>query len=277
MTDAWNHLELVRRRFTERSANWRDLYTHPQNANHLVLIDRKEIALALLKSCVKPPARLADVGCGAGVASVAAARLGYTVLGLDFSEAMIHLAREAAALEPPSVSQRLEFDVCAVDGDLARRGKLDAIIALGFLEYQKNERRTLLALNAALKPHGILVVSGPAEIRLSNLCGLARTSGGISLHRYGRRRFRQLLTDAGFELLRQRQHGFADFRFLTGLPSKRRIEFRLHRTFTAISRFMPLDRLGNDIVVLARKKRSFQRMDASRVVEERIEVREELR
>ena len=44
-----------------------------------------------------PPARVADIGCGTGFASVLLAEMGYTVTGLDQSENMLREARQKAA------------------------------------------------------------------------------------------------------------------------------------------------------------------------------------
>ena len=43
-----------------------------------------------------PPALALDVGCGAGVYSVALARAGYTVTGIDFAEPALEMARTRA-------------------------------------------------------------------------------------------------------------------------------------------------------------------------------------
>ncbi|HEY5685217.1 MAG TPA: class I SAM-dependent methyltransferase [Acidimicrobiia bacterium] len=45
----------------------------------------------------EPPARVATLGCGIGRESIALARLGFDVTGVDFSPAAIGRAREAAA------------------------------------------------------------------------------------------------------------------------------------------------------------------------------------
>ena len=51
----------------------------------------------LLAHLPPPPARVADLGCGTGTLSVLLAEAGYVVDGVDFSPAMVELARTKAA------------------------------------------------------------------------------------------------------------------------------------------------------------------------------------
>jgi SAM-dependent methyltransferase len=50
----------------------------------------------LLSHLPKPPARIADLGCGTGTLSVLLAEAGYQVDGLDFSPRMVELAERKA-------------------------------------------------------------------------------------------------------------------------------------------------------------------------------------
>jgi SAM-dependent methyltransferase len=77
--------------------------------------------LALLRAHLPPPARILDVGCGAGLPVTAAlARMG-TVIGVDISEAQIALARanvpEARFIHGDIMSQT--FDAASFDAIVA--------------------------------------------------------------------------------------------------------------------------------------------------------------
>jgi cyclopropane fatty-acyl-phospholipid synthase-like methyltransferase len=74
-----------------------------------------------------------DVGCGSGRYSLALAREGAVrVIGLDFSQSMIKLGREAASRM--GLADRCRFEVCeflehGVDGSF------DLVLAMGYFDY----------------------------------------------------------------------------------------------------------------------------------------------
>jgi SAM-dependent methyltransferase len=76
---------------------------------------------------IRPGARVLDVGCGVGRHSVELARRGYLVVGIDLSDDMIELARDAA--EAAGVAEHARF----IQGDAASTsadGTFDAAICL---------------------------------------------------------------------------------------------------------------------------------------------------
>jgi ubiquinone/menaquinone biosynthesis C-methylase UbiE len=88
---------------------------------------------------------LFDAGCGGGRYAIPAAKAGASeVLGIDFSESMLALAREKAASE--GVGRVCRFEV----GDLltypAAAKSFDYAIAIGFFDYQKDPHAALAAL-----------------------------------------------------------------------------------------------------------------------------------
>jgi hypothetical protein len=159
--------------------------------------------------------------------------------------------------------------------DVTRAGLSPAsfggVVALGFLEYQDDELLALGQLNELLAPGGILVVSGPTERRIANYLGLAgpvrewllrlgvaEARVGpvrIGLHRYGVGRFRALLEASGFELIECRGHGFVEFEGI-GRRLSYGGELALHRIFSSLARVLPIHRFGNDMVAVARKRRT---------------------
>lgn len=93
---------------------------------------------------------LLDAGCGGGRYAIPAAKAGASeVLGVDFSEAMLELARRKAAAEGVS-------DVCRfVSGDLLtyplpEKG-FDYSIAIGLFDYQRDPDAVLRALARATR------------------------------------------------------------------------------------------------------------------------------
>jgi SAM-dependent methyltransferase len=107
---------------------------------------------------LEPGQRVLDVGCGPGRHSLALARRGLVVVGVDLSPDFIALAREAATVE--GLSARFEEqDVRA----LAYDGEFDAVICLcqgGFgLLGGHDEADVFARIVAAVRPGGGLALS----------------------------------------------------------------------------------------------------------------------
>src|SRR5215813_3435591 len=115
---------------------------------------RKEMRIRFEKTfeALEPIAgrSLLDAGCGGGRYAIPAARAGAThVLGLDFSEPMLDLARRKAAAE--GVERVCDF----VNGDLLTHPipekSFDYAIAIGFFDYQGDPLAALRALVRAAR------------------------------------------------------------------------------------------------------------------------------
>ncbi|MDQ1533025.1 MAG: hypothetical protein QOF28_786 [Actinomycetota bacterium] len=118
----------------------------------------QEVAFLVERLGLHAGSRVLDVGCGPGRHSLALARRGIDVVGVDHSDAFIELARNAAADEKLSVEFRQQ-DV----RDLDEHDAFDAVICLcqgGFGLLGGREDEGLLArFAAALRPGGRLALS----------------------------------------------------------------------------------------------------------------------
>jgi len=107
---------------------------------------------------LEPGMRVLDVGCGPGRHSLALARRGVDVVGVDHSPEFVRLARDAAAAEGLSAAFE-ELDV----RDLHRPGEFDAAICLcqgGFgLLGGRDEPAVFGRIAGTLRPGGRLAVS----------------------------------------------------------------------------------------------------------------------
>jgi len=115
--------------------------------------------------------RLVDVGCGGGDLCFRAAELGFDTLGVDIAEGMIAEARRRAEELAPAVRARIEFrvaDVLALGDD--GKGPLDAVTALGLVEYLADDAKFFAWAARRLRPGGVLVVS--CRNRLFNMASL---------------------------------------------------------------------------------------------------------
>lgn len=102
---------------------------------------------------VRARGRLLDVGCGAGLAAEAFARLGYDVLGIDAAPEPIGAAvAHAAGLD-------IAYRVATAD-DLAAEGlRFPVITALEVIEHVADPAQFLRLLASLLEPGGLLFLS----------------------------------------------------------------------------------------------------------------------
>jgi S-adenosylmethionine-dependent methyltransferase len=113
--------------------------------------------------------RVLDAGCGQGTQAIALARLGHRVVGLDVSDALLESARDATALEPTMVRQRLDF----VKGDLLALGdhNYDLACCHGVAMYLPSLEATVRALVRACRPGGLV------SLLTRNRYGIAMRAG----------------------------------------------------------------------------------------------------
>lgn len=263
------HMELVAGYFDNHSQYWSDAYLKPQGINDFVLIERKNIAVDFLCSRLQPPASVLDAGCGAGLATLALAQKGFHVHAVDISEKILDVCQQNLIKGGIPAGSYTISRADILEAGFST-GSFDGIVALGFLQYQPDELDALAVLKSLLKPGGLLVLSGPVRIKVSNYFGLANVYDSvkglfkkskltrdvavlhqISAHYYGAGRFNRLLNAAGFQLLDCTGHGFVNFAIISDWTS--RGQHFLHRFFTRLSNFLPIGRFGNDMVVVARK------------------------
>lgn len=106
---------------------------------------------------VVSPARILDVGCGAGLHAIELARLGHHVTGLDRTKALLAAARERAAAAGVAVDFR-EGDM----RDFALDAPVDAVLSLyvsfGYFETREEDLAAARAMLRALSPGGRAVL-----------------------------------------------------------------------------------------------------------------------
>lgn len=111
------------------------------------------------------PGRLLDVGCGAGLASEAMAKLGHDVLGIDAAAEAIEAGRAHAALSKLDVTYR----VASTETLLAEAERFPAITALEVIEHVSDPQDFVRMLADLLLPGGVLVLSTLNRTRRSYL------------------------------------------------------------------------------------------------------------
>lgn len=126
--------------------------------NAFTMGTEQEVDFLVDALALEPGMRVLDVGCGPGRHSLALARRGCDVVGIDHSAEFVRLAREAATADGlPAVFE--ELDVRELD----RPGEFDATLCLcqgGFgLLGGRDETDVFGRMAATLRPGGALAVS----------------------------------------------------------------------------------------------------------------------
>ena len=107
-----------------------------------------------------PPARIVDVGGGAGQQSIRLVRRGYEVTILDPSSEMLDEARRRLELEGEDVRRRMRL----VEGtgeqahEVLGRETFDVVLCHGVLMYLEDARPMIRALSSLARPCGIVSV-----------------------------------------------------------------------------------------------------------------------
>ncbi len=111
---------------------------------------------ARVRAAFGGPARLLDVGCGAGLASEALARLGHDVLGVDAGAEVIEAARVHAER---LANVKLAYRVATAEALLAGGERFGAITALEVIEHVADQPAFVADLAGLLGSGGVLVLS----------------------------------------------------------------------------------------------------------------------
>jgi 2-polyprenyl-6-hydroxyphenyl methylase/3-demethylubiquinone-9 3-methyltransferase len=101
------------------------------------------------------PLRLLDVGCGAGIAAEALARLGFDVLGVDAAAGPV----AAAVAHAAGQGLRLAYRVGVAEDLLAEGLRFPVVTALEVVEHVPDPAAFLRVLAELVAPGGLLVMS----------------------------------------------------------------------------------------------------------------------
>lgn len=189
----------VERYFSARAVEFDRLYALPPFERALNRVFRRAVyqrfALTLEHAGDLTGKRVLDVGCGSGRLSVAMAQRGAAaVVGVDFAEDMLNLARKYA--NEAGVAERCRF--VAADFSLYEDPMpFDVTIAIGFFDYVPSPA-PLLA-RARKLTQGRLLASFPSPQPLrTQLRRWRYAKRGVALRFYERAEVDRLAREAGF-------------------------------------------------------------------------------
>ena len=145
-------------RFDALAAEWWDLSgpmqaLHAMNPLRVGWIDHR--IRARVQAQRGGPVRLLDIGCGAGLAAEALARLGYDVLGLDAAADTVAAAAAHAAGQGLPIAYR----VGAAEDLVAEQARFPIVTALEVIEHVTDPAAFLRLLSQLVEPGGLLFIS----------------------------------------------------------------------------------------------------------------------
>ncbi len=155
---------------------------------------KNSIYLEKLADLLKPGATILDIGCGSGLpVDRFLVRKGYEVIGIDLSEKQIELARQNV----PEASYQVKDMVDLRHGEY----QVDAVVSFyAIFHTPREQHRELFArIHSFLSEHGLVLVTmgaGEWEDTEDDFHGTP-----MFWSHYGPEKNRQIVEDAGFEVL----------------------------------------------------------------------------
>ncbi len=150
--------------FGQSASYWRDVYAR-EGVQGLIYRQRMQAALRWVDDLRLPPgARVLEVGCGAGLATLELARRGFAVTSTDSSADMVAVASERAAAA--GLGGSVDLTVADVHALPFASGTFSLVFALGVLPWLHSPQRGLEELARVLLPGGHAVITADNRLRL---------------------------------------------------------------------------------------------------------------
>jgi ubiquinone/menaquinone biosynthesis C-methylase UbiE len=221
--------------FEVESPRWETIY----EANDVVaVIHQRRLAIALSwVDAMRLPVetQVLELGCGAGLASVALAERGFYVHATDVVDAMMELAHER--VQRAGLADRVRIERADAHELPFADGSFDLVMALGVLPWLHSPARAAQEMARVLRPGGFLIATIGNRLRLPWLLdplyapALTGLRGAVkrTLRRLGKpwrsplephthpldvKQWGALLSDAGFHVVRATTFGFGPFTLL---------------------------------------------------------------
>ena len=271
-----NQQHEVNEYFESSSDYWKDIYCEDELLPRIYQ-DRHNTTLAWIrKLALRKDARILEVGCGAGLTSVALAKDGYTVDAMDSTMTMLQMTGRSARCE--GVEDRIRLHLADVHALPFESRTFDLVIAIGVIPWLHSERTAVEEMQRVLKRRGYLLVTADNDGRLIRILDPASSPmfapvrriakrvlqrfgwwsppSGFQAKRHDRNDVHRLMNRSGFQELQSCTVGFGPFTFLgrslfadsTGIGLHQRLQ-----TFASRNGWSPLRWTGSHYLVLATK------------------------
>jgi ubiquinone/menaquinone biosynthesis C-methylase UbiE len=218
--------------FDQESGFWKEIYAK-EDVYAVLHQHRQALALSWIDSLDLPKgSSVLEVGCGAGLMSVALAQRGFRVEAVDSSSEMVEQAR--STVEAAEVATRVTVRVADVHSLPFGDGTFRLLVALGVIPWLHSLPGALREMARVVEEGGgYLLASADNRRRLVNLVdpimnpwlanmrkAARRTLQGLGLvrptnippsHLHSRKEIDRLLSSVGLEKLRSSTYGFGPF------------------------------------------------------------------
>ena len=262
--------------FASTGAYWKEVYAD-DGLLPTIYRDRHSTVLAwILELDLGRNVRILEVGCGAGLMTVALARNGYSVDALDSTATMLQMARNDAVDQ--GVLNRIRIHSADVHALPFAAQTFDLVIAIGVIPWLHSERVALQEMQRVLKPGGHLLVTADNNARLSRildplssplllpfrlaakhflrLCGVRSSKPGFRPKRHYPREVNRLIGECNLKKLKSCSVGFGPFSLFGKTLLTDSIGIGLHRRLQKLTSRPGLSLLrwtGSHYLVLATK------------------------
>ena len=261
--------------FESRSSYWdemyrrRDLYGYIHQ-QRLAIFLRWAEELALPKG-----SRILDIGCGAGMATVAFARQGYFVSAMDTAQGMVEQTRQHAS--EAGVADRVTTSLGDVHRLAFPSDHFALVTAMGVIPWLPEPEVAIREMARVVKPGGYLLTNTDNLWRLHYLFNPSKTPflaplrwaarelrqalgrpEGVTLnHLHSLRRADQIFRSVGLEKIKSMTLGFGPFSFFERRLLPDPVGIKLHQKLQDMAdRGVPIIRsTGGQYLLLMRKVR----------------------
>ncbi len=117
---------------------------------------RRIRCMELLKKHVEKGSKVADIACGPATMFKEILDAGFKLYATDIAPHMIEECRKQYGTDP-----RVELAVCPADAIPVADGSIQAVSAMGLLEYLNNEDQVLREFHRILAPQGVAILTYP--------------------------------------------------------------------------------------------------------------------
>lgn len=261
--------DIVSHHFDRSTQHWNDVY-EGESLEALHLRQRKERVLSSIDSIgLSTGAKALDLGCGAGMTTLALLQKGFHVDAFDMSENMLGVAKRNCL----QAGYRDEVSFVQGDAEDLRfpAEDFDLVVSMGLFGYVPDWEGVIRDVARIVKPGGYLLVTfqakfglshmvNPRALRLGHFRDLIRRNVLASKFpmedRFSGREFKGILESNQFEVVSDSTFGFGPFLPLGQVILPDRLGLHLY-TFLqrmADKRKVPnLSRMGKTYLVVARK------------------------
>jgi ubiquinone/menaquinone biosynthesis C-methylase UbiE len=225
---------------------------------------------------LRTDARILEIGCGAGLLSIALARSGHTVDAMDATAAMLSMTRKNAL--DRSVQNQIRLHLADVHALPFEAQTFDLVIAVGVIPWLHSEHVAVREMHRVLKRGGHLLVTADNNARLNRLvdplscpllaplrwtvkhllqkCGSWTRDSGFQPKRHYPGEVARLLDGCSLKKIKSCTIGFGPFTFFKKELFADTLGIKLHHRLQRVASrdgFSPLRWTGSHHLVLAAK------------------------